>query len=86
MVAADAVAIAVGALLHRRLPKHFLNGAASLLFLGFGLWMLFDAALGWRAVAVAAIVLVALVATAALLRSAPARRAWHTAGPGFRPR
>ncbi|MGH3562635.1 MAG: TMEM165/GDT1 family protein, partial [Mycobacterium sp.] len=41
MVLADAVAIVVGTLLHRRLPEHFLHIAASLLFLGFGLWMLF---------------------------------------------
>jgi putative Ca2+/H+ antiporter (TMEM165/GDT1 family) len=85
MVAADAAAIVVGALLHRRLPKHFLNAAASILFLEFGLWMLFDGALGWRVVAVATAVAVALLAmAAALLRSAPARRAGHTAGPGFR--
>jgi putative Ca2+/H+ antiporter (TMEM165/GDT1 family) len=86
MVAADAVAIVVGAMLHRRLPAHFLNVAASLLFLGFGLWMLFDGALGWRAVAVAATVVVALVTmTVALLRFTPARRAGQT-GPGFRHR
>ncbi|MDO3639759.1 TMEM165/GDT1 family protein [Mycolicibacterium arseniciresistens] len=54
MVLADGVAIVVGALLHKRLPEGFLHGLASLLFLLFGLWMLFDAALGWRAVAFAA--------------------------------
>lgn len=53
MVLADGVAIVVGAMLHRRLPEGFLHSVASLLFLVFGLWMLFDAALGWRAVAVA---------------------------------
>jgi putative Ca2+/H+ antiporter (TMEM165/GDT1 family) len=85
MVLADAVAIVVGTLLHRRLPQHFLHIAASLLFLGFGLWMLFDAAFGWRAAAIAATVVVALVAmTTALLRVAPARRAGRAAGPGFR--
>jgi putative Ca2+/H+ antiporter (TMEM165/GDT1 family) len=54
MVLADGVAIAVGAMLHRRLPAGFLHSVASLLFLMFGLWMLFDAALGWRVVALAA--------------------------------
>ena len=52
MVLADGVAIAVGRLLHRACPSGFLHGVASLLFLLFGLWMLFDDALGWRAVAV----------------------------------
>src|SRR6476661_1849087 len=39
MVVADAVAIAVGRLLHRRLPERFLHIMASLLFLLFGLWI-----------------------------------------------
>ena len=46
MVLADGVAIAVGALLHRRLPERFLHSMASVLFLLFGLWLLFDGALG----------------------------------------
>ena len=46
MVLADGVAIAVGAVLHKRLPEHFLHRLASVLFLLFGLWMLFDGALG----------------------------------------
>jgi Ca2+/H+ antiporter, TMEM165/GDT1 family len=54
MVLADGVAIAVGALLHKRLPEHFLHGLASVLFLLFGLWLLFDGALGLRWVALAA--------------------------------
>ncbi len=84
MVAADAVAIAVGALLHRRLPKHFLNTAASLLFLGFGLWMLVDTALGWRAVAIASTVGLAMATIAVtLVRLVPAHRAGHTYRPGF---
>ncbi|WP_422743884.1 TMEM165/GDT1 family protein [Mycobacterium sp. WMMD1722] len=52
MVLADGVAIVVGAMLHKRLPEGFLHAMASVLFLLFGLWMLFDAALGWRTVAV----------------------------------
>lgn len=51
MILADAVAIAVGAVLHKRLPERFLHGLASVLFLLFGLWLLFDSALGWRWVA-----------------------------------
>ena len=39
MVVADAVAIAAGRLLHRRLPERFLHIMASLLFLLFGLWI-----------------------------------------------
>ena len=46
MVLADGVAIAVGGLLHKRLPERFLHGLASVLFLLFGLWLLFDGALG----------------------------------------
>lgn len=54
MVAADGVAIAAGALLHKRLPDRFLHALASVLFLLFGLFILFDAALGlpWVAVGV----------------------------------
>ena len=54
MVLADGVAIAVGILMHKRLPEHFLHGMASVLFLLFGLWLLFDGALGLRVVAVVA--------------------------------
>jgi Ca2+/H+ antiporter, TMEM165/GDT1 family len=53
MVLADGVAIAAGALLHKRLPAGFLHSLASVLFLVFGLWLLFDSALGLRWVAVA---------------------------------
>lgn len=52
MVLADGLAIAVGALLHRRLPERLLHGLASVLFLLFGMWLLFDGAFGWRWVAV----------------------------------
>lgn len=65
MVLADGVAIAAGALLHTRLPERFLHILASVLFLLFGLWMLFDAALGLRAVAIAVTVTVALSAIGA---------------------
>jgi Ca2+/H+ antiporter, TMEM165/GDT1 family len=64
MVLADGVAIALGALLHKRLSERFLHGMASALFLLFGLWLLFDSALGLRWVAVA---LTGSVAAAALL-------------------
>ncbi|HEU4362505.1 MAG TPA: TMEM165/GDT1 family protein [Mycobacterium sp.] len=83
MVLADAVAIAVATLLHRRLPEHFLHGAASLLFLGFGLWILFDDALGWRAAAITATAAVGSAGIAAtLLHWLPARRAGHRAASG----
>jgi putative Ca2+/H+ antiporter (TMEM165/GDT1 family) len=66
MVLADGVAIALGVLLHKRLPERFLHGLASVLFLLFGLWLLFDAALGlrWIALAVTAFVAVTAVAMA----------------------
>jgi Ca2+/H+ antiporter, TMEM165/GDT1 family len=63
MVLADGVAIAVGSVLHKRLPERFLHVMASLLFLLFGLWMLFDRALGWPWVAIG---VTATVAAAAL--------------------
>ncbi len=53
MVLADGVAIAVGAVLHKRLPERILHRLAGVLFLMFGLWMLFDRALGWRWLAIA---------------------------------
>jgi putative Ca2+/H+ antiporter (TMEM165/GDT1 family) len=80
MVLADGVAIIAGRLLHRRLPERVLHEAAALLFLLFGLWMLFDSALGWPPVAVActAGVAAAAVITAAIRwsrsrRNSPAR-------------
>lgn len=82
MVLADAVAIAVGTVLHRQLPEHVLHLAASLLFFEFGLWMLLGDALEWRTAAIAATAAVAVAAlAAALLRSAAARRAGHRTGP-----
>jgi len=62
MVLADGVAIVVGRLLHRRLPERVLHQAAALLFLLFGLWMLFDSALRWPTVAVVSTAGVAAVA------------------------
>ena len=63
MVLADGVAIAVGAVLHKRLPErrpapHW----RPCMFLLFGLWMLFDGALGWRWLAIAITGSVAAVA------------------------
>jgi Ca2+/H+ antiporter, TMEM165/GDT1 family len=63
MVLADGVAIAAGALLHKRLPERVLHRMAAVMFLLFGLWMLFDGALGWRWPAIAS---TASVAAAAL--------------------
>jgi putative Ca2+/H+ antiporter (TMEM165/GDT1 family) len=60
MVLADGLAIVAGILLHQRLPERLLHILASMLFLLFGLWMLFDNALGWRPVAIAVTVGVAL--------------------------
>jgi putative Ca2+/H+ antiporter (TMEM165/GDT1 family) len=81
MVVADGVAIGVGAVLHRRLPEHFLHGLASVLFLLFGLWLLFDSALGLPWVAAAATgAVAAIAATCAAIRFVRNRRA-HTLTP-----
>jgi putative Ca2+/H+ antiporter (TMEM165/GDT1 family) len=75
MVLADGVAIAAGRLLHRRLPERFLHGMAALLFLLFGLWLLFDNALGWPWVAVASTAGAAGIAVfTAVVRFARSRR------------
>jgi putative Ca2+/H+ antiporter (TMEM165/GDT1 family) len=75
MVLADGVAVLVGAMLHKKLPEGLLHGLASVLFLLVGLWMLFDAALGWRAVALAATLGTALcIAAVAAVRFRRARR------------
>lgn len=71
MVLADGLAIGVGTLLHQRLPEKLLHVVASLLFLTFGLWMLFDSALGWRWVAVA---VTTAAVTAALAHALHRRR------------
>lgn len=62
MVLADGVAIAAGRLMHKRLPARFLHILASVLFLLFGLWLLFDSALGLRWVALAVTGSVAVLA------------------------
>lgn len=69
MVLADAVAIAAGMVLHRRLPEHLLHTAAGLLFLAFGLWMLLDEALCWRPAAIASIAVLLLASGGAALRA-----------------
>jgi len=74
MVLADALAIGAGMLLHRRLPQQLLHVLASVLFLMFGLWMLFDSALGWRSVAIAVIAVVALAAVTAATAQTLRRR------------
>src|SRR4051812_45969590 len=70
MVLADGVAIAVGAVMHKRLPERFLHYLASVLFLIFGLWLLFDAALGlrWVAVGVTAAIAVTAATCATVVR------------------
>ena len=65
MVLADGVAIVVGRLLYRRLPERFLHVMASVLFLLFGLWLLFDNALGgdgWPSAATTVAIVAAVVA------------------------
>jgi putative Ca2+/H+ antiporter (TMEM165/GDT1 family) len=64
MILADGLAIGAGLLLHQRLPERLLHVLASLLFLLFGLWMLFDSALGWRSVAIGVTAAVGLAAAA----------------------
>ena len=74
MVLADGLAIAVGVLLHRRLPRQLMHVLASLLFLMFGLWILLDSALGWRPAAIVATTTVALVAAAVAVAQVLRRR------------
>ncbi len=74
MILADGLAIAAGTLLHQRLPHQLLHALASLLFLIFGLWMLFDSALGWRPVAIAVAAAVVLAAAAAAASQTVRRR------------
>jgi putative Ca2+/H+ antiporter (TMEM165/GDT1 family) len=77
MMLADGVAIAAGALLHKRLPEGLLHRMAAVMFLLFGLWMLVDGALGlrWPAVAITGSVAVAaaIVGLATLVRRRGAR-------------
>jgi Ca2+/H+ antiporter, TMEM165/GDT1 family len=80
MVLADGLAIGVGTMLHRRLPQKLLHALASLLFLIFGLWMLFDTALGLRPVAIAVTLAVALAA-ATVAAAQTLRRRRNEAAP-----
>jgi Ca2+/H+ antiporter, TMEM165/GDT1 family len=74
MALADALAIGVGRLMHRRLPEQLLRVLASLLFLIFGLWMLFDSALGLRPVAIAVTAGLVLAAATAVATQTLRRR------------
>jgi Ca2+/H+ antiporter, TMEM165/GDT1 family len=84
MVLADGVAIAVGAVMHKRLPERFLHSLASVLFLVFGLWLLLDGALGqrWAAVAVTGSV-AAVAAIGVLVRQFGRRSAAGAAVPSL---
>jgi hypothetical protein len=94
MVLANGLAIVAGMLLHRRMPVRLLHVLAGLLFLAFGLWMLFDSVLRWRWVAVATIAgviaVAALLATLRVVRhreplpgpASPHRRSSDSARPG----
>ncbi|HEV7423285.1 MAG TPA: TMEM165/GDT1 family protein [Mycobacterium sp.] len=82
LLATVALAIAAGRLLHRRLPERFLHGIAAVLFLLFGLWMLFDNALGWPWVAVVSTAGVGCaVAITAAIRFARGRRSAPVVAP-----
>lgn len=74
MVVADGAAIAAGTLLHRRLPERILHQSAAVLFLLFGLWILFDSALGWRPVAIGVIAVLGVAGAAALAGPRASRR------------
>jgi len=74
MVAADALAIVVGALAGKHLPERFIQVAAAALFLVFGLSMLIQGALpGAPGVVVGGIALAVVVLVAAILRALPPR-------------
>jgi hypothetical protein len=76
MVLADGLAIGIGTWLHRQRAPRLVHVLASLLFLVFGLWILFDFALGWRyvAITVAAGVALAAAIAAVIHRSQTPRR------------
>jgi putative Ca2+/H+ antiporter (TMEM165/GDT1 family) len=80
MVLADGVAIAVGAVMHRRLPERFLHAMASVLFLLFGMWLLLDTALGLKWVAVAVTTAIAVTAAAAATTAFVRNRRRHSLG------
>jgi Ca2+/H+ antiporter, TMEM165/GDT1 family len=85
MVLADGLAIGVGMLLHKRLPQRLLHVLASLLFLIFGLWMLFDSALGQRRVAIAVTVAVVVAAATVAVAQALRRRRKEASTAGRSP-
>jgi Ca2+/H+ antiporter, TMEM165/GDT1 family len=85
MVLADGLAVGVGVLLHRRLPRQLLHVLAALLFLMFGLWILLDSALGSRPAAIAATTTVALVVAAVAGTQALRRRRTSAAIAGRSP-
>jgi putative Ca2+/H+ antiporter (TMEM165/GDT1 family) len=85
MVLADGLAIGVGTMLHRRLPHKLLHALASLLFLMFGLWMLFDTALGLRSVAITVTIAVALAAATVAAAQTLRRRRKEGAPAGRSP-
>jgi len=76
VVSADGLAIGVGTWLHQRVPTQLVHVLASLLVLVFGLWILFDSALGWRSAAITVATAVALAAAIAAVihRSQTSRR------------
>jgi putative Ca2+/H+ antiporter (TMEM165/GDT1 family) len=75
MMLADGVAIAAGAVLHKRLPERFLHGLASVLFALFGIWILLDTAIGVRWIALWATGCLAVAAaTRAVVTLARSRR------------
>ena len=85
MILADGLAIGAGLLLHQRLPERLLHFLASLLFLLFGLWMLFDGALGWRWVAIGATAAIGLTAATVAAAQTLRRRRKAAAGRCERP-
>jgi putative Ca2+/H+ antiporter (TMEM165/GDT1 family) len=85
MILADGLAIGAGLLLHQRLPERLLHFLASLLFLLFGLWMLFDNALGWRWAAIGATAAIGLTAATVAAAQTLRRRRKAAAGVASAP-
>ncbi|MEV0947085.1 TMEM165/GDT1 family protein [Rhodococcus sp. NPDC049939] len=75
MVAADGLAIVVGALLGKHLPQVFIRVGAAILFFTFGIWLLLDGLFpGSGAGTIASGVFVALALTVVAVRSVRSRR------------
>ncbi len=70
---------------NQRLPEQLLHVLAGLLFLLFGLWMLFDSALGLRSVAIAVTAAVALAAATVTTAQTLSRRRTVAAMPARSP-